>query len=149
AAGTEDVPHAAFGDLRIGGGGRDLEDAVLLQHLGGRNRHAGIEMADDELDAVADELVGDRHAFLRVGAVVADEDLDLLPEDAAGSIDVGDGLFGAVLELGAEGRAASGHRPADAKLDLRRGAIRESKAEAERQAERKRLSHRTSSNWNL
>ena len=58
--------------LRIGGRGRDLEDAVLLVDLGGRNGDAGIEMADDEFHAVADELVGDRNAFLGIGAVVAD-----------------------------------------------------------------------------
>src|SRR5262249_15407174 len=106
----------------------DLEDAVLLQHLGGGDRHAGIEMADDELHTVADELVGDRYAFLWIGAVVADEDLDLLPEDAAGGVDVLDRLFRAVLELGTEGGAAAGDRSADAELDLRRSAVRESKA---------------------
>ena len=37
-------------------------------------------MADDELDSVADKLVGDRHALLRVGDVVAGLDLDFLPE---------------------------------------------------------------------
>ena len=35
-------------------------------------RDAGIEMADDEFHAVGGELVGDRDAFLRIGAVVAD-----------------------------------------------------------------------------
>ena len=33
-------------------------------------------MADDELHAVADELVGDRDAFFRIGTVVAD-DIDM------------------------------------------------------------------------
>ena len=98
-------------------------------------------MADDEFHAFADELVGDRHAFLRVGAIVADEDLDLLPENAAGGVDVLDRLLDAVLELRAEGGAAAGDRAGDAQLDLRRSAIRESKAKAEGQAERKPLSH--------
>ena len=44
----------------------------------------------------ADELVGDRHALLRIGSVVADGELDLPAEDAAGGVDVGDGLLGAV-----------------------------------------------------
>ena len=77
-------------------------------------------MADDELHAVADELVGDRDAFLRIGAVVADGDGDLLAEDAAGGVDVLDRLFDAVLELRAEGGAAAGDRAADADLDLGR-----------------------------
>ena len=42
----------ALGDLRIGRGRRDLQDAVLLIDLGGRHGDAGIEVADDELDAV-------------------------------------------------------------------------------------------------
>ena len=36
-------------------------------------------MADDEFHAVADELVGDRHAFLRIGAIIADEKLIFCP----------------------------------------------------------------------
>ena len=36
--------------------------------------------------------------------------LDLLAEDAAGGIDVGDGLLDAVLQLRAEGGAAAGDR---------------------------------------
>src|SRR5262249_11415420 len=102
---------------------------------------AGIEVADDEFHAVAHELVGDRYAFLRIGAVVADEDLDLLPEDAAGGVDVLHRLLGTVLELRAEGGAAAGERTPDAELDLRRSAICQCKAEAEGQAEREPLSH--------
>ena len=50
-------------------------------------------MADDELDAVADELVGDRNALLRIGHVVALLEGDLLAEDAAGLVDVVDRLL--------------------------------------------------------
>ena len=57
----------------------------------------------DEFDAVADELVGDRDALLGIGHVVADDERDLLAEDAAGGVDVLDRLLGAVLELRAEG----------------------------------------------
>ena len=46
-------------------------------------------MTDDELDAVAGELVGDRDALLGIGGVVAEVKLDLLAEHAAGGIDVG------------------------------------------------------------
>ena len=75
-------------------------------------------MADDEFHAVGGELVGDRHAFLGVGAVVADAEHDLLAEDAAGGVDVLDRLLDAVLELGAEGGAAAGDRAADPDLDV-------------------------------
>ena len=93
-------------------------------------------MTDDELDAVADELVGDRHAFLRVGAIVADGGPgSILPEDAAGGVDVLDRLLDAVLELRAEGGAAAGDRAGDAQLDLRRSGVRECEAKAEGKAE--------------
>ncbi len=59
----------------------------------------------------AGELVGDRHAFLRIAAVVADAELDFLAEDAARRVDVIDRLLDALLELGAEGRAAAGQGP--------------------------------------
>ena len=140
-AGAEDVPHVAFGDLGIGGRGRDHEHAVLLVDLGGRNGDAGIEVADDEFDAVADELVGDRHAFLRIGAIVTDVNLNFLSENAAGGVDVLDRLLHSVLELRAEGGAAAGDRSGDAQLDLRRSVIRKSKAKTEGEAECEPLSH--------
>src|SRR5262245_30776480 len=99
-------------------------------------------MADDEFHAVADELVGDRHAFFRVGAIVAGVQLDLLSEDAAGGVDVLDRLLDAVLELRTEGGAAASERAGDAELDLRRSAVRESKAKTEGEAEREPLFHR-------
>jgi hypothetical protein len=49
-------------------------------------------MTNDEFDAKACELVGDRDGFARIGHVVADRHRDLLAQDAARSIDVGDGL---------------------------------------------------------
>ncbi len=140
-AGAEDVPHVAFGDLGIGGRRRDLENAVLLIDLGGRHGDAGIEMADDEFHAVADEFVGDRDAFFGIGAIVADEELDFLSQNAAGGVDVLNRLLDAVLELCAEGGAAPGDRAGDAQLDLCRSGIRESKAKTEGEAEREPLSH--------
>src|SRR5262249_30944585 len=118
-----------------------LEDAVLLVDLGGRHGDAGIEMADDEFDAIADEFVGDRDAFFRIGAIVADENLDFLSQNAAGGVDVLDRLLDAVLELRAEGGAAPGDRAADAQLDLRRSVIRKNKAKTEGEAKREPLSH--------
>ncbi len=75
-------------------------------------------MSDDELDAVSDELVGDRDALLRVGNVVADDELDLLAIDAAGGVDVGCGLLGALLELCAEGSVRTGERTGNADQDV-------------------------------
>jgi hypothetical protein len=72
-------------------------------------------VTDDELDAVSNELVGDRDALLRVGNVVAEFDDDLLAVDAAGSVDVCDSLFGTLLQLRAECgvRASQGASNAD------------------------------------
>ena len=114
AAGAERVPQAALGEVRVGRGRRDLEDAVLGIDFRGRDRDARVEVADDELDAVSDELVGDRDALLRIGDVVADDELDLLAIDAAGRVDVGDGLLGALLELCAESGVRAGDRTGDA-----------------------------------
>ena len=136
AADAEHVPHAALGDLRIGGGRRDHQHAVLLVDVGGRDGDAGIEVADHELHAVGHELVGGRHAFARIGAIVADGELDFLPENAALGIDVGDRLLDALPQLRAEGGGAAGHRTADAHPDLRRGGTGQHKAQAQRKAQR-------------
>ena len=98
-------------------------------------------MTDDEFYAVADEFVGDRDALFGIGTVIADVQLDLLAEDAARGIDVFDRLLGPVLELGAERRTAAGEGAGDAKLDLCRSGIRESKAKTEGQGKREPLSH--------
>ena len=82
-------------------------------------------MADNELDAVSDELVGDRNALLRIGDVVADRQHDLLAVDAAGRVDVGRSLLGALLELRAEGGVRTGDRAGDADQDIRPGAAAE------------------------
>ena len=76
-------------------------------------------MADDELDAVADEFVGDGHALLGVGHVVAQLDLDLLSENAAGLVDVFGGLLDALGQLGAKGGVGPGDRSGDGEFDLR------------------------------
>ena len=82
-------------------------------------------MTDHELDAVSDELVGDRDALLRIGDVVADDEHDLLAVDAAGRVDVGGGLLGALLQLCAEGGVRTGDRTGDADQDICPGAAAE------------------------
>ena len=80
-------------------------------------------MADHELDAVADELVGDRHALLGIGDVVARLDHDLLAENAARLVDVVGGLLDALRQLRAERGVGAGDRTGDADGDVRpRGA---------------------------
>ena len=89
-------------------------------------------MADHELDPVADELVGDRHALLGIGHVVADLDLDLLPQNAAGLVDVLGRLLDALHELRAESRVGAGDRARDPQLDLSLGGPGEPKRERNR-----------------
>jgi hypothetical protein len=91
-------------------------------------------VADDELDPVADKLVGDRHALLRIGHVVALLEGDLLAEDAAGLVDVVDRLLRAVDELGPESRVRAGDRASDAHLDLGAGGARERQGREKRDA---------------
>ena len=81
---------------------RDEQDAVVGVDFGGGDGHAGVEVADDEFDAVADEFVGDRDALLGIGNVVALLDVDLLAEDAAGLVEVVRRLADAVGQLRAE-----------------------------------------------
>jgi hypothetical protein len=92
---------------------------VLRIDVGSGNRHAGIEVADHELDTVADKLVGDRHALLRIGSVVAEVDVDLLPLNASRLVDVRGRLPDALDQLRSEGRAGPGDRRADADFYLR------------------------------
>ncbi len=75
-------------------------------------------MTDDELDAVTDELVGNRNALLRIGSVVAVDDRDLLAIHAALGIGFCDCRFDTALDLLAESRLAAGQRCADAELDI-------------------------------
>jgi hypothetical protein len=76
-------------------------------------------MPDDKLDAVADEFVGDRHALLGIGHIVARLDFDLLPQNATCLVDVLDRLFDALSQLCPEGRVGPSDRSYYADLDLR------------------------------
>ena len=127
-AGAEHVPQLALGECGVGGGRRDLQDAVLVVDLGRGDRDAGIIIADHEFDPVADEFVGDGHALLGIGNVVANAHGELLPENAAGGVDVRDGLLDAVLHLCAGGRAWAGDGTGHADLHLRLGCARKTKA---------------------
>ena len=134
AAGAERIPKIAVGDLGVGRRRGDEEDAVLLVDVGGGDGHAGIEVADDELDAVANELVGHRHALLRIGDVVALLEGDLLAEDAARLVDVVNRLLRAVDELSPESRVRTGDRAGDPHLDLCAGGARKRQGREKRDA---------------
>ena len=136
-AGAERVPEALLGELHVGGSRGDLKHPVLVVDGRGRDRDAGVEVADHVFHAVADELVGDRDALLGIGNVVAGLERDLVAEDAALRVEVIDGLLGALLELGAEGGVGAGDRPGDAELEVRRvgGGRSAGEGEARRQHE--------------
>jgi hypothetical protein len=78
--------------LRIGRRGRDLRDARVGVDLRGRNRRAGVQVADDGNGAGVDDLLRGQRAFLRVGLVVLGDELELegLVADlqAAGGVDL-------------------------------------------------------------
>ena len=67
-------------------------------------------MSGYELRAPGRHLVGDRHGLLRIAGVVADVEIELLAEHAAGGVDVLDGHFAAILHLRAEGGILTGDR---------------------------------------
>src|SRR5262249_40694835 len=94
--------------------------------------HARVEVTDHVLDPGGHEIVGDRYALARVADVVAHTDADLLAEDAAGVVDVGNRLLGALLQLCSKGGVRAGDGSADAELDrvvlLTAAGKRESKA---------------------
>jgi hypothetical protein len=138
AAGAKDVPQLALGDLRIGGRGGDHQYAVVCIDLGGRDRHAGIEVADHEAHAVADKLVRDRNALFRIGDVVSLLDHDPLPENSAAPVEILRGLSDALRQLRAERGVRAGDRTRYANRDVRLGRAREAEEEKRRHALEKR-----------
>ncbi len=73
------------------------------------------------------------------------DSVDLLAEDAAGGVDVLDGLLGAVLQLRAEGGVRAGDRAGDAELDLGIGDAGEGEDRAERDAAQQQFLHESNS----
>ena len=76
-------------------------------------------MSVDERHFHADQLLGDGVRLLGIAGVVFNDHLELLAEHAAGGVDVGDGEFGAVLELLPERGVLAGQGPGDADGDVR------------------------------
>src|SRR5262245_10770163 len=67
-------------------------------------------MPGDEGNSLAAHLICHRDRLLRIAGVVANLEVELLAEHAAGRVDVFDGEFGPVLHLRAEGSVLTRHR---------------------------------------
>jgi hypothetical protein len=94
-------------------------------------------VTDHELHALGRKLVGDRDTLFGIADVVADSGGDLLALNAAGCVDVFDGLFESVFQLRAEGGIRSRQRTGNAELDLRRGIACQRHGKPERQSQRR------------
>jgi len=93
-------------------------------------------VSGDERNLGAGEFLGDGARLLRIAGVVTDLQRELLAEHAAGGVDVGDRLFGAVLHLAAECGFAARHRACDGDVDvLGKRACRQRKRCAQCQAD--------------
>ena len=75
-------------------------------------------MADDDGHSRAGEFFRNRARLFRIAGIVADLQRELLAEYAAGAIEVGNRLLGAVAHLPSEGRLAAGHRSGGGNRDL-------------------------------
>ncbi len=109
---------AAIGDLGVGVGGGDVDEAGGVVLLGGGDLDAGIVVADDREDGrVGDDALGVGNAGVRVALVVEGRELDLEPHLGQGSGKLLDGELGAVLDVGADGGHAAGERALGGDLD--------------------------------
>ena len=83
---------AGFGHFRIGGGGRNHRDLVLLANRRGFERTAGRNFAENGYDAIArDQFIDDGGGFAGFGLRVFGDEFELLAEDAARRVDFFDG----------------------------------------------------------
>ena len=78
ADGAQDGAVTLLRQLRRSGRGGNHHDAVLVVNLGGGHGGRRTEVADDELHAVINNLVGDRHRLLRLAGIVVGLDDELL-----------------------------------------------------------------------
>ena len=106
--------------LRIGRRRRDLRNAGVAVELGGGNRRARVQVADDAGDLGVDQLLRDDRALLRVGLVVFGDELELdllaVDHDVLG-VGIVDRQAGAVLVVLAQVRLRAGRRADVADLD--------------------------------
>src|SRR6266446_7295015 len=102
AADARHVPELALGEQRVGGSRRDLQYVAVGIGFRRRDRRRRTVVAGDKRDFRAGELFRHRTRLLGIAGIVADFQRQFLAEHAAGGVDVGHGLFGAVLHLAAE-----------------------------------------------
>src|SRR5262245_49875919 len=76
-------------------------------------------MTGDEDHAVAHQFASQRHRLIGVAEIVADDELDALPEDAARGVEIRDRHLGGAFELLAAPRLRAGHRAGHANQDVR------------------------------
>jgi len=76
--------------------------------------------ATNPVAAGAGDLLGDGARLLRIASVIADEQCELLAKHAAGSVEIGNRLFGTVLQLASECGFAAGHRTGNGDGDVLR-----------------------------
>ena len=93
-------------------------DLGFLEEALGREAHAGVRVADHGHDVfLVDELLGDLHAALVLGLVIAFDELDLPTKHTARLVDLVGGQLHAVAHADAHRRRAAGQRAVDADLD--------------------------------
>ena len=88
---------AGRGDVGMHAVGRDHHHAGLLEHRRRGAARGRIAAVDHQLDAVfADQLVGGEDRLVGLGLVVIADEFELLPEHAAGGVDVLDRHLAAI-----------------------------------------------------
>ena len=102
----------------IAGGRAHHEHVGFGIDLRGRDRRSRAGVAVDELDAVGDDAVCDRHRLLGIAGIVIDGDLHVLAVHAACLVNGLRGELGTMLELLADAGHRSGHRAGDRNGDV-------------------------------
>ena len=75
-------------------------------------------MPGDEDHAIADQFASQCDRLIGIAEIIADDQLDVLPEHAAPGIEIRDRQLGAALMLLAEPSVRAGHRAGRADPDL-------------------------------
>ena len=102
ATDPENIGQIALGKFRIGRRRRDLQDVFFGINIRRRNGRSRTEMSGDEFYALAGEPVGHGDRLFRITGVIADFELELLPQHPAGGVDILDRHFRAAPHLFAE-----------------------------------------------
>ena len=120
AADAKGERRTVIGVLRVGGGGRNFDDAVIGIDLAGGNRGRRAEMAVDHDDAIGNQLISGGDSLFRVAGVVDRDFHDGFAEDATLGVEVGDSLGRATgFKLGPKGGIGAGEGAGDTDLGLR------------------------------